>query len=254
MSSVLGLETIAESSFNKSFPSHVSGTRRKIIIQPRKNSRLVFLTEQEGLAVEQYKLLRRRLRTLHPAGGVILMTSPSPGEGKTLTSVNLSFCLSEGHERTCLVDLDFRAPGVSPTIGYRFEEDGIDDILNGESKLTESLRQVGDRSLYTIGVRKSISSPGHLLSPTLLTPVLNQLRSMFHWVILDFAPVIPMADVAEVVPQVDGALLVVRTQKTEKSLITPCLETLGTKLWGIVMNDTQIRGSSYYGYYGKRRE
>ena len=76
---------------------------------------------------------------------------------------------------------------------------------------------------------------------------------MFQWVIVDCAPVIPMADVAEIEPQVDGALMVVRTGKTVKSIILPALETLGPKLWGVVTNDSPIRGSAYYGYYGNRK-
>jgi Mrp family chromosome partitioning ATPase len=69
---------------------------------------------------------------------------------------------------------------------------------------------------------------------------------MFQWVILDFAPVIPMVDVAEVIPHVDGAIMVVRTGKTDKSMIAPALEILGTKLWGVIANDSPISGSSYY--------
>jgi Mrp family chromosome partitioning ATPase len=72
-------------------------------------------------------------------------------------------------------------------------------------------------------------------------------------VILDFAPIIPMSDVAEVVPQADGALMVIRSGKTDKSMIAPSLEILGSKLWGVIVNDSPINGSSYYGSYGNRR-
>jgi capsular exopolysaccharide synthesis family protein len=254
MNSTLGLEDHVDLSPTRTSVLNRQAGKHKIILHPDKNSRLVFLTEPEGLAVEQYKVLRHRLRILHPAGGVLLITSPSPGEGKTLTSVNLAFCLAEGDDRTCLVDLDLRAPGVSRTLVYSFGEDDVEDMLRGRSTIDESLRQIGDRPLYTIGVKKCRPSPGDLLSPTILGPVLSELRKKFHWIILDFAPVIPMADVAEVVPQVDGALLVVRANRTDKALIPACLETLGNKAWGVVMNDAEIKGGAYYGYYGKRRD
>ena len=90
MSSALGLHTTnAVRLVNNSSPRLATG-KRVITLQPGKNSRLVFLTEPAGLAVEQYKILRRRLCNLHPQGGAMLITSPSPGEGKTLTSVNLA--------------------------------------------------------------------------------------------------------------------------------------------------------------------
>jgi len=254
MSSVLGLQAATTDRFESKSAARVCSKKRTVIIQPGKKSRLVFLTEPEGLATEQYKILRHRLLALHPEGGVMLVTSPSPGEGKTLTSVNLAFCLALGGHETCLVDLDFRAPGVASTLGCEFEEDGIEDVLDGERTIAESARQLGERSLHVLGIKKCLASPGHFFTPEVLTPVLNTLRAMFQWVILDFAPVIPMADVAEIAPQIDGALLVIRTGKTDKSLVTPCLEALGSKLWGVVVNDSPISGSSYYGYYGKHRD
>jgi capsular exopolysaccharide synthesis family protein len=228
--------------------------KRIVTLQPSKKSRLVFLTEPAGLAVEQYKMLRRRLCNLHPQGGTMLVTSPSPGEGKTLTSVNLAWCLAEAGHETCLVDLDFRAPGISPALNYVFEEDGVEDVITGRRTIGQSIRQLGNRPLYVLGVRQRLISPDNLLSATSLAPLLADLSAMFQWVILDFAPVIPMADVAEVISHVDGALMVIRSGKTDKSMVAPSLEILGSKLWGVVLNDSPINGSAYYGYYGNRKD
>lgn len=233
-------------------PLRIPTGNRVITVQTGRKSKLTFLTEPAGLAVEQYKLLRRRLCTLHPDGGIVLITSPGPGEGKTLTSANLAWCLAELGERACLVDLDFRSPGISPILGYSFDEDGVDDVLSSKRSIAQSLRQVEASPLYVLGVRKRLISPSHLLSPAVLRPMLNELRAMFQWVIVDFAPIIPMSDVAEVVPQVDGALLIIRAGKTNQALVVPSLETLGAKLWGVVVNDSPIIGSSYYGCYGNR--
>jgi capsular exopolysaccharide synthesis family protein len=220
-------------------------------IQPDRSSRLVFLTEPTGLAVEQYKLLRRRLNARSPLGGVLLITSPGPGEGKTLTSINLAWCLANGGHHTCLVDLDFRAPGVTTTLAYSTEK-GVEDVLTGKNSIAESLCQIGDESLYVLGMRKPHASPEGFLATAALTSMIDGLRAMFHWVILDLPPAIPMSDVAEVVPHVDGALMVVREGKTKKKLISPPCEILGQKLWGVVLNDSPIVGSAYYGGYGKR--
>jgi len=211
------------------------------------------VTEPTGLAVEQYKILRRRLCNQHPKGGIVLITSASPGEGKTLTSINLAWCMAEAGHRTCLVDLDFRAPGITPTLGCATEEEGLEEVLTGRRTVHQSVRQIGDRSLYVLGINKSLPSPGALLSSDSIVPLLNELRVMFQWVILDFAPIIPMADVGEVLPYVDGAIMVVRSGKTDKSLIAPSLEILGAKIWGVILNDSVINGSAYYGYYGMRK-
>jgi capsular exopolysaccharide synthesis family protein len=224
--------------------------RHTLTLESDDRSRLVFMTEPAGLAVEQYKILRRRLCTLHPQGGVILITSASPGEGKTLTSINLAWCLAESGQNTCLVDLDFRAPGVSRTLDCNFDEDGVEDVITGKKTIQQSVRQLQDLPLYILGVRNRRATPGELLSSSSITPLVAELRTMFRWIILDFAPIIPMADVGEVLPHVDGALMVIRSGKTEKAMIQPALEILGSKIWGVVVNDALIKGSAYYGHYG----
>ena len=253
MNSILGLHTTSAVRLVNTISPRPTPMRQVPAPQPEKKSRLVFLTEPAGLAVEQYKILHRRLCNHHSEGGAVLITSPSPGEGKTLTSINLAWCMAQAGHHTCLVDLDFRAPGVTQTLGLNIEEDGLEDVLAGKRTVHQSVRQLGDRSLYVLGIRKRLISPGGLLSSAAMVPLLTELRTMFHWIILDFAPMIPMADVGEVLPHVDGAIMVVRAGKTEKALIAPSLEILGSKLWGVVMNDSSIHGSAYYGYYGMRR-
>jgi capsular exopolysaccharide synthesis family protein len=254
MSSTLGLHTTNVARLVENASARVSSSRQPVRVRPSEKSRLVFLTDPTGLAVEQYKILRRRLVNLHPNGGAVLITSPSPGEGKTLTSINLAWSLAGAGHRTCLVDLDFRAPGVAPALGYRVEEDGVEDVITGRRTISQSIRQIENCSFYLLGVRKRMITPGDLLSSSSLTPLLADLRTMFQWIILDFAPIIPMADVPEVVANVDGALMVLRSGKTDKSMITPGVEALGSKLWGVVLNDSPISGSSYYGNYGNRRD
>jgi capsular exopolysaccharide synthesis family protein len=252
MSSIFGLLHTTNTGRSASHPrQHFSA--RQISIHPDSTSRLVYLTDPEGLAVERYRLLRRRLHTLHPDGGVVLMTSPSPGEGKTLTSVNLAWSFAEVGNSTCLVDLDFRSPGMSRMLRYPFEEGGVQEVLQGEVEIDESIHQLGEHPLYVLGIKKRLASPGHLFYSQSMQRMVSKLRSMFKWVLLDFAPVIPMADISEMIENIDGALLVVRTNKTEKDMLNPAIEAIGSKLWGVVANDCAISGSAYYGSYGQEK-
>jgi capsular exopolysaccharide synthesis family protein len=218
-----------------------------------KGSRLVFLTEPHGLAVESYKLLRTRLCGMSPNGGLLLVTSPNAGDGKTLTSTNLAWGLADSGKHTCLVDLDFRAPGMGRALNYGIlaDEDGVAEVLRGSSTFSKAIRRVSGTSLHVLGVKEPLPSSSEFLAPETIRPMLTKLRDTFEWVILDMPPAIPMSDVAEVLPHVDGALMVVRSGKTNKSLLQPTIDLLGTKLWGAVLNDAVISGGSYYyGYYG----
>ena len=235
-------------------PALNSGKAELLMLEPGRNSRLVFLTDPSGLAVEQYKILSRRLLTSHPRGGVVMITSPGPGEGKTLTSINLSWALERSGQRTCLVDLDLRAPGVVRALGCAPPRHGVDDVLEGTLDVQSSLWQIDGTRLHVLPVCHHHSIVGPLLSPTSLKPMLDVLRSMFDWIVLDYAPAIPMADVGDGLCNVDGALLVIRSGKTPKKMISPVLEVLGNKNWGVILNDAPIMGSAYYGSYGKSRD
>jgi capsular exopolysaccharide synthesis family protein len=224
---------------------------RTIQLEAHADARLPFLTDSAGLAVEQFKLLRGRLNTLEPGGGVLLVTSPGPGDGKTLTSINLAWSLAQGGFRTCLVDLDFRAPGVTRTLDLSTDDGGAEEVLTGKKTLAQTLFQIGDRPFHVLGIRERVEEPSHLYAPARLTPLLSALRASYRWVILDLAPAVPMSDVSDILPQADGALMVVRSGKTQKAFMPPLLEILGKKLWGVVLNDTPVLGSAYYGSYGK---
>ena len=219
-------------------------------VEPQPASRLVFVTDPDGLAVERYKLLRRKLCARSSAGGMIMVTSPSPGDGKTLNSINLAWCLADGNHTTCLVDLDFRAPNVAATLGLPVASGGVTEILAGQSTSSDLIQQVGQRPLYVLGIKEGLSSSSRQLASPLFKPWLTELRNNFEWVIFDMPPAIPIADVAEVLPHVDGALLVTRKGETVKSLIAPSIEILGKKLWGAVLNDCVQQGDAYYGNYG----
>lgn len=240
-------------------PGRIASHRRQsfsapqISIHPDSTSRLVFLTDPGGLAVERYRLLRRRLHTLHPDGGVVLTTSPSPAEGKTLTSINLAWSFAEVGDSTCLVDLDFRSPGISRTLRFSFEAGGVQEVLQGKAEIDELIHQLGDGPLYVLGIKRRLAAPGYLFYSQSMQKMVSKLRAMFKWVLLDFAPVIPMADISEMTESIDGAILVVRTHKTKKDLLNPAIQAIGSKLWGVVANDCAISGSAYYGSYGKEK-
>src|SRR5271170_862108 len=85
---------------------------RGLTLPRKENSRLIFHTDSHGMAAEQYRLLRRKLTQEFSNGGVLMVTSPTVGDGKTLTSINLCSCLAEGGEPTLLVEADMRRPTV----------------------------------------------------------------------------------------------------------------------------------------------
>lgn len=250
MSAQSELHAIDKSQLMQGTVSALASISSRIELEEDDRSRLVFDSDPCGLAVERYKLLRRRLCATNPDGGLILITSPAPGDGKTLTAINLAYCLAEAGHPTCIVDLDFRSPGVLPQLGHELHGDDLVDVLNGTTTISDAMRQIGKRSLYLLAIKDGTQSPSTFLDTAVLRPFLFKLRGAFTWVILDLPPAIPFSDVSEVLPEVDGALMVVRSGRTKRSLVPPTVEILGNKLWGVVLNDAEVSGGAYYGYYG----
>jgi Mrp family chromosome partitioning ATPase len=249
MSAQSELHAINHSALMEASLSALTSESARIEIEPDRRSRLVFVTDPCGLAVERYKLLRRRLCAANPQGGLLLITSPAPGDGKTLTSINLAHCLAEAGHPTCIVDLDFRSPGVTAQLGY--EPDGFDvaDVLQGNATIAQAVRKISEHPLYLLNIKEGRDATSPFLDTAVMRPFLFRLRGAFTWVILDLPPAIPFSDVSEVLPEVDGALMIVRSGKTKRSLIGPTMEVLSNKLWGVVLNDAEIKGGDYYGYY-----
>jgi Mrp family chromosome partitioning ATPase len=73
-------------------------------------------------------------------------------------------------------------------------------------------------------------------------------RENFRWVVIDAPPVLPAADVAELLPLADGALLVIRAQSTPRELSRRAFDILGTHLHGVIFNAATVDSNPYYGY------
>jgi Mrp family chromosome partitioning ATPase len=126
-------------------------------------------------------------------------------------------------------------------------------MLEGKAEIDGLVHQLGQHPLYVLGIKKRLASPGYLFYSQSMQRMVSKLGAMFKWVILDFAPVIPMADISEMTESIDGAILVVRTYQTRKDMLNPAIEAIGSKLWGVVANDCAISGSAYYGNYGREK-
>jgi capsular exopolysaccharide synthesis family protein len=226
----------------------------QVHLVPRADSRLVFLTDPNGIAVEQFRLLCHKLHICCPNGSKLMVTSPSPEDGKTLTSITLAWCLAERGSPTCLVELDFRKANICRTLGALPPTSGVAEILAGTRTISQAIRQIGTSPLHLLAVKESFPDSYPQLSTAPLGPLLHELRERFKWVILDMPPIIPTSDVAEVLPHVDEALMVLRARKTSKSLIEPSLEILGPKLLGVILNDHMPKGCAYYEYYQRQND
>lgn len=221
---------------------------RRVSIPLREDSRLVFHTDRNGLAAEHYRLLRRNLIQDFPKNTVLMVTSPGEGDGKTLTALNLASCLAESGEPTLLVELDIRRPTLRRVLGVQIEAPGIEDALTGRVPAYQSVSYVEDFSLHVAAVLQTPREPSHLVNGKGVREFLAGARERFRWIIIDSAPAVPAADVADLLSLTDGVLLVVRAQRTPKDLTKRAFELLGRRLHSVIFNEATVHSNPHYRY------
>lgn len=207
-------------------------------------------------ALEQY---RKLAATLHHAQEerhiqVIMTISSLPGEGKSLTAVNLALTLSGSYERrVLLVDADLRRPTVQrmfnlPTIH------GLTDGLKAATDTPMPLLTVAER-LVVLPAGRPDPDPLSGLTSERVRRLIVQAREAFDWVIIDTPPVTLLPDANLLTSCADGALLVVRSSKAPFSLVKRTVDTIGhDNILGVVMNAVDFahdrNAGGYYEYYG----
>ncbi len=223
-------------------------------------NRLVFVSDPGGVVAEQYRVMRRKLTEKYPAGGTILITSPGSGDGKTLTSTNLAWCLAETGAPTLLAEMDLRNPSVARLLGYTCESSGIESVLAGIEDLEAILRQINRMKFHVASAGKVTPNPVDLLTGRPIKELLTWSRQNYKWIVVDSPPLFPLADALELTALSDFTVLVVRAQVSPRALVEKAVEMLGQRLQQVIMNEgTECADSSYryisaYYPYGKRKK
>ena len=205
---------------------------------------------------QAYKVLRTRIWQQMRTNGwqTLAITSANPGEGKSLTAINLAISLAmmEIGCAVVLVDLDMRKPSIHRYFDIQ-SDTGISDYLLGSVPLEGALVDPGvvERFMLLPGGRSLMNSSEMLSSPR-ITRLLQELRSRFpsRVVIFDLPPVLATDDALVLAPHMDAFLLVIEEGKSNVNEVSKAVELLkDTRLLGTVLNKSEEDSHRYkYGY------
>lgn len=209
-----------------------------------------------GVFAEGYRVLRTAVDYSWPdrEPRVLVVTSTCPGEGKTLTSVNLALTLASAGARTVLVDADLRKPQVSNMLKLP-KRPGVSDVLVGHSTLVDARRKATGSSLEVVVAGTSPPSPGDLITTPALERLIDSLREEFQYVVIDSPPVGAVADALILGRGADGVVVVTGAEMVPRAAARHTLERIaasGARVLGVVLNRARLGKHSYYSghYYG----
>ena len=234
----------------------ILGRVQEVPFQPAPESHLLDLQRSHETPAEEFRTLRTRLnhlQTLQPLHSVVI-TSPSPAEGKTFTAVNLALAESHLSENLVLLgDFDLRRP----LIHNLFQIDrapGLTDYLMGETPLSGAMRKISDMNLYVLPAGSPVKNPLELLNTRNAKALFQELPKIFNWAIFDTPPLLFSADANLLATLADGTILVVKIGSTTFDNVIRAMQSLcENNVLGIVANGARASElySKYTYYYSK---
>jgi len=214
--------------------------------------------DSKSLVAEAYRSLRTSL-LLSGAGEppkTIVVSSASPGEGKTATSVNIAITLAQLGRRVLLVDTDLRRPKVHKVFLAEGKKGGMSHYLAGiidfEDLLVQPQGKVPGLSFITAGPVPP--DPSELISSLRFDEFIDRMyreHAVDH-IIFDSPPILSVTDPVILGVKADGLVLVVHGGVTERDALQAVkerLDTAGVRVLGVVTNNLDMTRHGYYYYY-----
>jgi protein-tyrosine kinase len=220
------------------------------------NAARLVLRQDDSLnaALETYGGLRTKLMRAQAKSGLrsIAITSSLPGEGKTLTTMNLGLCYAQlPQQRVLVIDGDMRTHGLTSMLDHP-SSPGLAEILSGDVAPDEAIVATNQKNLFILPAG-TVSSPSpELFTGTRWKEFLGQCGEMFKVILIDTPPIQPLADFELISAACDGIVMVVRAHHGQRKTLRKMASSLDTKkLLGVVFNATDVSvkdyGASEYG-------
>jgi non-specific protein-tyrosine kinase len=223
----------------------------------RSAPRLVTVQDPRAPTAEAFRTLRPTLLVSAAQQNVrvIIVASPTAGEGKTTTAANLGVVMAQADRRTMILSADLRKPRVHEFFGLPNER-GLSDVLAGRLGAMDALRRSGVENLWLMPSGPIPAQPAEQLQSMAMKELLAEQRGLVDFILLDCPPILAVADTLGLAAYADGVLLVANAGSTTIDAAEQARERLhqvGAKVLGCVLNDLDLSTtSSYYGYgYGE---
>lgn len=211
------------------------------------------LRDPRSAFAEAYRSVRTALQfaTSHGVPRSLLITSASPGEGKSTAALTLSRKFGQIGKRVLLIDSDMRKPSLHKKAGLD-NDIGLSNYLAGALAIADIIRESDTPGVSVVTTGPLPPNPAELLHDDAMRALIDYGLSHFDQVIIDGPPVMGLADAPILASTVDGVLLVVEAGGTRKLLAVNAVKRLQAaraRLVGVLINKFQSKHAAYgYGY------
>jgi non-specific protein-tyrosine kinase len=215
----------------------------------------VTLTKPRSPVSEAFRSLRTNIQfsSVDYPLRTILITSPSPMDGKTTVSINLSIAMAQNGFRTITVDADFRRPRLHKKLDLSNRFGFSNYFVQSPRDIYEGLQQPTEMENFHVMTTGSLPpNPSELFGSQRMVNILSWFEEYADVVLIDSPPLLPVTDAAVLAPRMDGVILVVKPGVTKLNACRHAVDQLrkvGSNIIGIVLNDIPEKGARSYYYY-----
>ena len=181
----------------------------------------------------------------------IAFGSSVPNEGKTTVAFATAVAVGKSGQKCLLVEGDMRRRSLRALLNVK-PQHGIHALITGQCTYQEAICSTGMQGVFFLDAEVGIPNPDNILASRQYRELLGVLKKHFHYIVIDTPPITAFPDAALTSAAVDGMILVVREDHTDKRDITYSLDQLrnaGANVLGTVLNCQDV-STSGYGYYG----
>ncbi|MBD3170672.1 MAG: polysaccharide biosynthesis tyrosine autokinase [candidate division Zixibacteria bacterium] len=219
-----------------------------------KNSILPYYDREAPEVIEARRLISNISHMTSSKEGkpqIIAITSATLGEGKsTIASLMALTASDHTDKRVLLVDTDIRRPKIHELFNLNVVG-GFIDVLNNGLALKDSFKSTPLENLKVITAGKRQASPSKFINNDNIKAFSEEAKFYFDFIIMDCAPIVPVSDVIDLSPEIDGALMVIKAGKTPREVTQRAVDLLsnaGVNILGVILNDVGRVLPYYYDY------
>jgi capsular exopolysaccharide synthesis family protein len=235
-------------------PTNVQLTQCQQVHVGNGNATHLILRQDESskVALEAYRALRMRLMRAQARAGLktIAITSSLPGEGKTLTTMNLGLCYAQlPQQRVLVIDADLRTCGLTRLLDHPTTTLGLAEVLAGKTTADEAILATNQKNFFVLPAGTISSPPPELFTGSHWQELLGHCSERFEVVLIDTPPIFPLADFELISVACQGVVTVVRAHYGQRETLQKSASSVDRKkLLGFVFNGAYSNDKQYYGY------
>lgn len=219
---------------------------------------IVSFHDPASLLGEQYKMIRTSIQSLRASKDykTFMLTSSIEGEGKTVTSLNLSMAMAHdlNNKSILLIDADMRRGKIAKYLGIN-SSPGLSEILKGEVEPDLTFVSPNVNNLVVIPSGRKPHNPSELLNSRKMISLIASFKSRFDYIFIDSPPVMPLVDPCILGAIVDGVIMVIQAGRTQRGVIRHAesrLRQSQAKTIGYIVTNVEFHLPQYlYRYVSK---